>query len=115
VRDHKPYLIVSAPGGRPIISAILRTLTNVLDYGMGIQAAIDAPRIHSEGNLYEVELESRIPEGVREELSRRGHRLVVKEPYSGGFALVQGIMVDPDSGLIFGGSDPRTHGGARGY
>lgn len=115
VRDNRPYLIVSAPGGRAIISAILRTLTNVLDYEMGIQAAIDAPRIHAEGNLFEVRMESRVPEDVRAELSRRGHELVVEEPYSGGFALVQGILVDSESGLKFGGSDPRTHGGARGY
>ncbi len=115
VKDGKPYMILSAPGGRRIITAILRTLTNVIDYRMGIQAAIDAPRIHAEGNLYEVFMEERIPEDVRQELTRMGHRLVVRPPYSGGFALVQAILVDPVTGLKFGGSDPRTHGGARGY
>jgi gamma-glutamyltranspeptidase/glutathione hydrolase len=115
VKDEKPYMILSAPGGRHIITAILRTLVNVLDYGMGIQAAIDAPRIHSEANLYEVFLEDRVPEAVREELARMGHEIVVRPPYSDGFALVQGILVDPETGLKFGGSDPRTHGGARGY
>ncbi len=73
VKDGKPYMIMSAPGGRRIITAILRTLTNVIDYGMSIQTAIDAPRIHSEGNLYEVLLEERVPEEVRSELIRRGH------------------------------------------
>lgn len=115
VKGNKPYMIVSAPGGRPIISAILRTLTNVLDYGMGIQAAIDAPRIHSEANLYEVQMESRIPADVRATLTQMGHQIVVTDPYSTNFALVQGIIIDPDSKLIFAGSDPRTHGGARGY
>ena len=115
VRDDEPYMILSAPGGRRIMTAILRTLTNVIDYGMGIQAAIDAPRIHSEANLYEVLMEERIPEEVRAELERLGHEIVVRPPYSGGFALVQGILVDVESGLMYGGSDPRTHGGARGY
>lgn len=115
VRDNKPYMILSAPGGRRIITAMLRTLTNALDYGMSIQAAIDAPRIHSEGNLYEVMIESRVPEPVRKKLSEMGHKLAVKEEYSTEFALMQGITVDPDSGLMFGGSEPRTHGGARGF
>ena len=80
-----------------------------------IQAAIDAPRIHSEGNLYEVLMEERVPEEVRSELGRRGHEIVVRPPFSGGFALMQGILINPVTGLMFGGSDPRTHGGARGY
>jgi gamma-glutamyltranspeptidase/glutathione hydrolase len=115
VRDNKPFLVVSAPGGRQIISATLRTLTNVLDYGLGIQAAIDAPRIHAEANLYEVQMESRVPEDVRRRLTAMGHRINVTEEYSGGFATIQGIIMDSKSGLRFGGSDPRTHGGARGY
>ncbi len=72
---------------------------------MGIQAAIDAPRIHNEGNLYEVLMEERIPEDVRQELTRMGHEIVVRPPYSGGFALMQAILVDPMTGLKFAGSD----------
>jgi len=115
VKDNKPYMILSAPGGRRIITAILRTLTNVIDYGMGIQTAIDAPRIHSEGNLYEVSMENRIPEEVRKKLEDMGHEIVVKPAYDTGFAKMQAIMIDPESGLMFGGSEPRTHGGARGF
>ena len=115
VKEGEPYMILSAPGGRRIITAVLRTLVNVIDYGMGIQAAIDAPRIHSEANLYEVLMEDRVPEQVRAELSRMGHEIVLRPSYSSGFALMQGIQIDLVSGLKFGGSDPRTHGGARGY
>ncbi len=115
VKEGRPYMILSAPGGRRIITAILRTLTNVIDYRMGIQAAIDAPRVHHEANLYEVFMEERIPEDVRQELTSMGHEIVVRPPYSGGFALMQAILVDPVTGLKFAGSDPRTHGGARGY
>ena len=94
---------------------MLQTLTNVMDYGMGIQAAIDAPRIHHEANLYEVIMENRILEGVRKKLEQMGHKLVVVPSFDTGFASVQGIMIDPESGLMFGGSEPRTHGGARGF
>jgi hypothetical protein len=52
---------------------------------------------------------------VPEELARMGHEIVVRSPASDGFALVRGILVDPEAGLKFGGSDPWTHGGARGY
>ena len=45
---------------------------------MSLQAAIDAPRIHSEGNLFEVLMEERVPEDVRRELSRMGHEIVVR-------------------------------------
>ncbi|MBW1691153.1 MAG: gamma-glutamyltransferase [Deltaproteobacteria bacterium] len=82
---------------------------------MSIQAAIDAPRIHSEINLYEVWIESRVPEEVRKKLEEMGHKIVVKEAYSTRFASMQAIMIDPESGLMFAGSEPRTHGGARGY
>ncbi len=115
IKDNKPYMLLSAPGGRRIITSMLQTLTNVLDYGMGIQAAIDAPRIHHEANLYEVIMEDRIPEGVRKKLEEMGHKIVVAPGFDTGYAKVQGILIDPESGLMFGGSEPRTHGGARGF
>jgi gamma-glutamyltranspeptidase/glutathione hydrolase len=70
-------MIMSAPGGRLIISAILTTLTNVLDQGLGLQAAIDAPRVHAEGNLFEVHMESRISKDVIEKLRAMGHQIVL--------------------------------------
>jgi gamma-glutamyltranspeptidase/glutathione hydrolase len=115
VKDNKPYMLLSAPGGRKIITSMLQTLTNVIDYGMGIQAAIDAPRIHHEASLYEVIMEDRVPEAVRKKLEEMGHKIVVAPAFDTGYASVQGIMIDPESGLMFGGSEPRTHGGARGF
>ncbi len=88
---------------------------NVLDFGMSIQAAVDAPRIHAEANLLEAAMENRVPEDVRERLAALGHQITVRDAYSGGFALIQALRIDPVSGLYFGGSDPRTHGAAKGY
>lgn len=115
VKGNRPYLVASAPGGRNIITAVLRTVTNVLDFGMGIQAAIDAPRIHAEANLYEVRMEARVPAAVRTKLGQMGHKIVLSSEFSGGFAIMQGILIDPATGLLHGGSDPRTIGGARGF
>ncbi|MBW1891101.1 MAG: gamma-glutamyltransferase, partial [Deltaproteobacteria bacterium] len=76
-----------------------------------IQAAIDLARVFPlpEGD---VEVEDGIPERVRAELSRRGHRLIRPEvPIGGG----QAIWIDYDRGVLIGGSDPRKDGCALGY
>ena len=56
------------------------------------------------------------PKGEQyERLAALGHQITVRDAYSGGFALIQALRIDPVSGLYFGGSDPRTHGAAKGY
>ena len=47
-RDGKPWMIVGTPGGSRIITAVMLTMLNVIDYGMDIQEAVDAPRIHQQ-------------------------------------------------------------------
>src|SRR5678816_1565459 len=47
-RDGKPWMIVGTPGGSRIITAVLHTVLNVVDYGMDIQEAVAAPRIHQQ-------------------------------------------------------------------
>src|SRR6202023_3461901 len=74
-RDGQPYLAIGAPGGRRIISALVQSLVNVLDFGLGVQAAVTAPRIHCEGPLTEVD--GRIGSSVVDELERKGHQLKV--------------------------------------
>ena len=48
LRDGKPWMIVGTPGGSRIITAVMHTMLNVIDYGMDIQEAVDAPRIHQQ-------------------------------------------------------------------
>jgi gamma-glutamyltranspeptidase/glutathione hydrolase len=59
VRDGKPWMIVGTPGGSRIITAVLLTLLNVVDYGMDIQEAVDAPRIHQQWLPEETFVEAR--------------------------------------------------------
>ncbi len=87
-----------------------RLVTNVLDYGMDVQAAIDHPRgLHYEGAY---QLEAGVPDSVVRGLQKLGHRTVsVEEPHGGG----QAIWIDWDKGTLTGGSDPRKDGCALGY
>ena len=75
-RKDRPYLALGAPGGRKIISAIPQVLANLVDRKGSLQAAIDAPRLHDEGNGLEVD--DRVGDKHLEGLRRRGHTVLAK-------------------------------------
>src|SRR5437588_1993179 len=80
LRDGKPFLALGAPGGRRIISAVVQSLINVLDFQFGIQAAVTTPRVHCEGSLTEVD--GRTEPAVIDQLRQRGHRVQVHEEHA---------------------------------
>jgi gamma-glutamyltranspeptidase/glutathione hydrolase len=85
-------------------------VTNMVDLDMDPQDALAAPRMWAyEGEL---KLEPAIPEGVAEDLARRGHKVVRTETPPGGG---QAIWIDHDRGVLIGGSEPRKDGCALGY
>src|SRR5690606_649532 len=91
-------------------------LTNVIDFGMGIQEAIDAPRTYSFATSNRTEMEARIPEPVREELAAMGYtRIDVRADYDLYFGGAQAILIDPETGELRGGADPRRAGGVVAY
>jgi len=104
-------LVLGSPGGATIISAVLQVISNVVDHGMSLAAAVAAPRIHHNGLPDTVEWE---PNGttpaVRESLSAIGHHLADRPGY---MATVNAIRVTP-AGLE-GVPDPRVPGGAAGW
>ncbi len=109
-KDGRPFITVGAPGGRRVITAVVQVLVNVIDFAMGIQEAITAPRIHIEGAdpkrpegmlLRELFVDSRLPTETVEDLRRRGHLISVK--HDGDFALPVGILRDPSTGTMHGG------------
>jgi len=102
LKDDKPFMIIGSPGGYKQVTAIVRTITNVIDYGMGIQEAIDAPRIFAQSG--QVFLESRMPKDVCDTLAKMGHDVVVVDKEFG-FARPCGIIIDPKTGLLHGGTD----------
>ena len=115
MKGNRPWMVYGTPGGDQQDQWTLQFFLNLVHFGMGIQEAIDAPTFHSlhfPSSFYpraqfpgRVVVEDRIPEKVRIELERRGHEVVVAEPWSNGRVL--GIRIDPDRGLIFGGASPR--------
>ncbi|MGI3213263.1 gamma-glutamyltransferase [Roseovarius tibetensis] len=87
-----------------------RIISNLVDYGMDLQAAIDMPRLLATGA--EVEVERSLPPSILRDLSDKGHRLRVSQDPLGG---CQAILIDHDRGLLSGGSDPRKDGYAAGF
>jgi gamma-glutamyltranspeptidase / glutathione hydrolase len=85
-----------------------------MDFGMTVQAAIEAPRVRPQ-ELNRVIVEGRIPAAVRDGLTARGHLVEVQPDWSMAFGGAQGLMIDPDNGTFSGGADPRRDGYAMGW
>ncbi len=97
-------------GGQYQATGHARLLTNIVDYGLHPQAAIDAPRAFAENG--ELRVERGYAPDVHEELARMGHNVVVPETPIGG---AQAIRIDAKTGVLQGASDPRKDGIALGY
>jgi gamma-glutamyltranspeptidase/glutathione hydrolase len=104
--EGRPVFAVGASGGRRIIDAVLQLILNHMEFRMDVQAAIDSPRIDASGA--EVILDQRIPAAVRDELARRGHRIVAVEETMAPrfFASPVAVARDPSTGALTGGVDP---------
>lgn len=99
-------------GGWNQAQAHAQFVANVVDFDMNVQQALEAPRFRKATFAgCEVSLESRIPESVREELTRLGHEISLARPYSQRVGGGQAIM-RTGKGINFGGSDPRKDGAA---
>jgi len=111
MRDGELFLVTGSPGGPRIITTVLQTLVNVLDYGMDVQAAVSAPRIHHQWLPDRIVLEPEIPADVIEGLRQRGHTVEVSEKH---WSAAESIGVDRKRGWYYGASDPRRDGLAQG-
>jgi gamma-glutamyltranspeptidase/glutathione hydrolase len=112
LRDGRPVLAAGAPGGSVIISAVLQSIINVLDFGMSPVEAVTVPRIHCESGP--IHAEARMPDAVKRELEAMGHtvrRSVLSfDPVMSRAHLL--ALERDDAGLRFrGGADPRSGAG----
>lgn len=117
--DGEPYLAFGTPGGDQQDQWTVSFLVNHLVHGMGLQEAIDFPNFHSThvvGSFYPrdytplgLEVESRVPQAVFDDLRRRGHRVNAAGPWSLGRISAAGIRED---GMLVGAANPR---GMQGY
>ncbi len=100
-------------GGLNQAQAHAQFVSNVADYGMNIQAALEAPRFTRLAfGETPTSIEGRVPVPVREQLQKMGHRLVVLGDYSGTVGGGQATLHDTATGVNFGGSSPRKDGAA---
>jgi gamma-glutamyltranspeptidase/glutathione hydrolase len=100
---------IGTPGSYGILQTTPQMLLNVLEFGLNIQEAIEAPRVRVYRDRL-VDVEARVPEPVRAELARRGHQVNVIDDWSWVVGGGQGITRDPESGALQGGADPRRDG-----
>jgi gamma-glutamyltranspeptidase / glutathione hydrolase len=100
-------------GGWNQAQAHAQFVANVVDYGMNIQAALEAARF-TKGTFEgcDVSIESRVPESVRAELTKRGHELKILDPFSSSVGQGEAVMHDDRRGVNFAGADPRCDGEA---
>ena len=103
-RDGRLALVTGSPGGRTIINTVLHTIVNVIDFGMNVQEAIDAPRFHHQWLPDVVRYERRglSPDTIAL-LETRGHRLQAIRAQGAAHA----IAFDPDADLLEGAPDRR--------
>ena len=104
--------MTGSPGGSRIISSTLLSILNVVDCGMDVQAAVSAPRFHQQWEPDRVDVEPEIPADVIEGLRERGHTVEISPR---DWSAVEAIEIDPETGVHYGGSDPRRDGLALGY
>ena len=116
LKDNKPFLAISTPGGDSQDQQILNVLLEMIVFGKDVQDAIEAPRVNSlhpfgsfDSHPSEpgvLEIENRVAESVRSALTARGHKLKVIGPYAMSTGVVA-VGVNPSTGTLRGGADVR--------
>ncbi len=111
LRDGEPWLSFGVVGGFMQPQGHVQLLCHVLDHGMDLQEAVEAPRVRYYGGR-RVAVEPFMPKEIREGLAQRGHELVEGD---GNFGGAQIVALDPETGMLAGASDPRKDGCALGF
>jgi gamma-glutamyltranspeptidase/glutathione hydrolase len=110
MKDGKPLMPFGVMGGDNQAQAHVQVVVNLVDFGMNVQDAGDAARVRHGGDG--LAAESAIGEAIRAALSRRGHQVSDGRGAMGGY---QAVFIDPKTGVLMGGSDPRKDGLAVGW
>jgi len=122
LKDGALAFVFGTPGGETIGQTQFQVLLNLIDFAQPVQAAIEAPRLvldaapnfYKPGAAITVQVEGRVPQATIEALQRMGHTVRVL-PGWGSLGHMQVIRVDPVTGAMTAGADPRRTGYAMGY
>ena len=114
-RGGKPYAAIAQSGARTTTSTALHIIVNLVDFGMGLQEAIEACRVHAVSR--DAWVDNRLPVSTIAALSKMGHRVVpVRQSVAGGnFGRPSAVLIDPETGKRHAGGDPMLSAGAAGY
>jgi gamma-glutamyltranspeptidase/glutathione hydrolase len=113
--DHgRPFAAMGSPGGFGIVQYVVQVIVNMLDYGLDIQSAIEAPRVKMESLDGRVGMEARIDNETRNMLIGMGHEVFSFPAWTDRVGGVEGLSVDPATGCMLGGYDPRRNSMAAG-
>jgi gamma-glutamyltranspeptidase/glutathione hydrolase len=122
-KDGKPWFVFGVMGGDMQPQGHVEVLCNLIDFGMDVQAAGEAPRMEHVGSATPtgepadadggtVQVEPGISDELIDKLKQRGHHIVRVKRNGGGY---QGILIDPKTNMLHGGSEARKDGCAVGY
>lgn len=114
-KDGKTFASLGTPGAARIISTMVLLTINLVDYGMGVQEAIEAPRFYARDTEKVLSVEKRLPSMTKSDLEKMGYSLKVYEDFDLFFGGAQAIVIDPVTGELRGGADPRRDGAVYGY
>jgi len=111
LKDGKPFLVLGAPGGSRIITAVMQVMLNVIDFNMNVQEAIDFPRVHHQWKPDRLDFEQGISPDTLALLKKEGYSIEETKPIV--TARVEAILIA--NGWLQGGHDDRGAGKAAGY
>jgi gamma-glutamyltranspeptidase / glutathione hydrolase len=113
LKDGKVAFVTGSPGGGTIINTVLQVITNVVDYGMNIQEAVDSPRFHHQWLPDQIYWEPyEFSRDTTDALKAMGYVFAEKSEFLGD---AESVAVDPKTGERLGASDPRRGGMAAGW
>ena len=119
VHDGKPFLVLGSPGSSKIITTVANVLMGVIDYGMNIQEAVNAPRFHHQWMPDVLDVEQWFSPDTVQALQKMGYNVQIGLRYgefvSPYWSDAECIAIDPKTGERLGASDDRNDGKAVGY
>jgi len=119
LKNGKLFLVLGSPGGPRIVTTVANILMGVVDFGLDIQEAVNAPRFHQQWLPDQIDVEDRLSPDTMNLLKAKGHVLDIKHGVSDYSGDGECIMIDPKSGgktgERLGASDGRNNGKAVGY
>lgn len=113
--NDQPYVTICASGGRRTTSAALHIMVHLVDFGMKLQEAIEAHRVHSE--VVDCFIDNRLPEAAISDLTKMGHHVVpvLEDVALGNFGRPSAALIDPVTRMRHAGGDHLRSSGAAGY